>query len=873
MKKSIIVFILLIIFFPVYPTAAGEVKFISQSKDSFWQQTLCWQQGNPLRPIFSLDGEWEYNINEKNSYKKVILPASCNYEGEITFRKSFILDSTFTSHFFRLICYGINYYCRIFINEKFVGSHSGGYSSFAFDIADGVMHITKKNTIEIKVDTRLDSKRTIPHRFQPDGVGNTAGIFRSIYILAIPELSIEDVTVDYQLWPDFSKCDLAVNFNLKDRINNIANYEFKKGYYIPFQYYIELSTKSGNIPILQETKEIDIQDYVLTRTISTQLKIKQPQLWSPESPSLYSLRIQLLQGGQVIDQHDQSLGFKQLDFRSGNTYLNGNRLVLEGVNWAEDYLLSGALFDRKQLLQDLELVKQLHANAIRVLKHPAHPILTALCDSMGLFLLQEIPLDWIPTIQLASENFINYCSDYLYETVSRDHQHVSAFAWGIGGNFLFSDSLTKKFVNEIIQNLRIISEQSFYIWNSPTSITDINDTSIFQGISIFDLEKNRIHNVLSEWLKQNRGQLSYVLSYGSPQLGGSSDSDNNTPFEEYQVLQIVEAWRSIASFSDIDGFFITALSDFQGPYPSTIYRNYHYNHLRPLGLTDYNRKKRVAFETIRSLYQEGKARYNPGVEMKDELPAVFPLAGLGTILVFLFMFNSRRYFRESLKRIFIHPHGFYVDIRDGRKIPPSHTILIAIFISVGCGLILASLISFFKNQPHIDHLMTILLITDDLKMKFCHLCWNPVSAVLIFSMLSLMIFVFIAFYFKFLALITRKRCSVTQSLTMLFWLGGNFIIFIPLGMILFRIMKYEHLILPTFGLIFIILIWFILRLAKGMRVLFIWTIRRAFIVVIVTILAISAGILYYYQYHYALIDYVKFYYQIYGTHILTAYLL
>lgn len=864
------IFLILLIFGIVsHQGVAEEVNFISQPDDSLWQRTYCWQPENSYRPILPLDGEWEYQVSEKDPFKKVILPASCDYWGEITFRKSFIPDSSFTSRFFRLICYGINYYCRIFINEKFIGSHAGGYSSFAYDIADGIIKINQENIIEIKVDTRLDSKGTIPHRFQPGGIRQTAGIFRSIYLLAIPDFSIEDVMVDCQFSQDFSQCQLELNFNLKDRIDNVTNKQSQQQLPASCYYFVELRTKDSDKPILQEWKEIDTRDYLLITAISTKLNIKQPQLWSPEFPDLYSLRIQLLQGRQIIDQVDQSLGLKQIDFRDGNIYLNGNRLVLKGVNWVEDYQVDGALFDHNQLVKDLKLVKQLHANAIRVLHHQPHPMLTTLCDSLGLLLLQEIPLNWMPTPRLASDIFVGLCQDYLSETINRDQAYVSVFAWGIGGHLLFSDAATKNFINRITRKVNIGSSQSFYVWNSSPFSVSSNDSNVITGISIFNLKKNQIQHNLSEWIGQNQEQINLVLSYGSPQWAASTGDDNRALFEDYQVRQIVDTWQTITSFPEIDGYFISTLSDYQGNYPSTIYKNCQGNNLRPFGLIDVNRTRRAAFETVKALYQEGKTRYNPGIDIKDEPPAIFVVIGLAAILFFLFVINSRRYFRENFKRIFIHPHGFYVDLRDGRKIPTSHTIIMATFISVGCGLVLASLLIFFKDNPLIDHLSMILISSSDLKMKICYLSWNPGWAILFFTVLSFLVFILIALYFKLFSVVTRKKCSIGQCLITPFWLGGNLIIFIPLGMVLFRLLLYQDIVIATLILVSVIIIWFLFRMAKGMRVMFIWTIGHALSVLTLTIIVLIAGILYYYQSHYGLVDYLKFYYQIYDAQLFT----
>ena len=873
MKKSGLFLVLVNIVLFFQQGMANEAKFITPHRDSLFQQTYCWQPETPFRPLLALDGEWEYSTDEKKSFKKVTLPASCDYWGTIVFRKTYVPDSTFTDHFFRLVCYGINNYCRIFVNKKFIASHSGGYSSFAFDIPPGLILVNQKNSIEINVDTRLDSKNSIPHQFQPGDVEHTAGIFRSLYFLGIPELSIENIAHNYQLSQDLNQCDLTINFDLKDRINNSPDQASQKDRLGTLQYDIEIFNPQQDRTIFHVSKEIDTRNYTLTREISTQLSISQPQLWSPESPARYGIRIQLIQGRQVIDQSVLSIGIKQIDFRDGDIYLNGNRYILKGVNWAENYLVSsGALFDRSQLLRDLAMVKQLHANALRVLHHPAHPILTELCDSLGLFLLQEIPIDWTPIPHLAAENFVGNSSDYFYEIVNRDRNHVSVFAWGIGGHFQLADSTTQNLIKRMTQRLSGLTALPFYTWDSNSEDSIEPDLNIINGISLLNLKKDQIRNRLSKWKEQNHANIKLVLSYGSPQLGVATTIENNALFEEYQALQIVDAWRAISNFPGIDGYFITSLSDFQGNYSATIFRNCLSSNLRPFGLMDYNRKKRVSFEIVRSLYRGGKSRYKAGVDMKDESPVAFLIVGLGAILVFLFMVNSRRYFRENLKRIFIHPHGFYVDIRDGRKIPPSHTILIALFISIGCGLVVASFFSFFKYNLPIDHLLTILSRTSELKSQLCHLIWNPELLIAFFSLITLFLFFLLALYFKFIALVTRARCSFAQCFTIPFWLGGNLIIFVPPGMVLLRLFQYGNIFSPIGIFILIIVAWFFIRVVKGMRVMFVWTFRRSFIFLIATILIIFSAIFYYYQSHYALIDYLKFYYQIYGVQIFTAHL-
>ena len=125
MQKLKFIFLFLI-FFPFLHAKADEIKFVSQPEDSLFRQTYTWQQGNQFRPLIILDGEWDYRTSDKDAWQKVSIPASCDYWGEIIFQRSFVADSTLKDYFFRLVCQGINYYCEIFINNKFIGSHAGG---------------------------------------------------------------------------------------------------------------------------------------------------------------------------------------------------------------------------------------------------------------------------------------------------------------------------------------------------------------------------------------------------------------------------------------------------------------------------------------------------------------------------------------------------------------------------------------------------------------------------------------------------------------------------------------------------------------------------------------------------------------------------
>ncbi|MDZ7375302.1 MAG: hypothetical protein ONB13_01660, partial [candidate division KSB1 bacterium] len=724
------------------------------------------------------------------------------------------------------------------------------------------------NCIEIKVDTRLNNKTTIPHRYQPEAMNNTPGIFRSLYLLAIPELSIETVDLEYQLSPDYSQSQFDLSFVIKDRIENRPE---KTPLLRALVYSIDLREENEDRPIYQERKDLDISNYSLTRTVTTQFKLAQPKLWSPDTPHRYWLRIQLISQGKIIDQHDQKLGLKRLEIQNGDVFLNSQRLILRGVTWAEDYGANGAMFDRASLLGDLEMVKQLHANAIRVLHHPPHPAVASLCDSLGIMLLEEIPVEWLPAKRFSSPLFTDHYADYLRETIERDKNHVCILGWGIGGNLYLSEANFAQLFAKLKSNAPTLPGQILYFWSSPPLSSNHDDSAVYQVLSVLDIKKDQLQSELQKWLRQHRDQAKFVLSFGAP-LKAPATSQQTGLNEEQQLLKIAEIWQTISAQEGIDGYFYTALTDYLGNFPSARYENNIISNLRPFGLADQQRKKRAAFETLRRLYQEGKVNYNSIADIKAQPPISFPITGLTMVLIFLFMTNTRRYFRENFRRVFVHPHGFYVDIRDGRKIPGSHTFAMALFSSVGIGLILASLLSYFGNELPIDHLLTLVFPGENFKRKICFLSWHPHSGILVFSGLGLALFLLTGFYFKLLGLITGRRCAMSQALIIPFWFGANLILFVPLGMMLFRLLQYPNFVLPIFLGIALLLLWFIFRMIKAMRVMFIWPLARAAIVLIITTALVIFSLLFYYQSHTGLIDYLDLYYQLYAKPWLAAHL-
>ncbi len=166
---------------------------------------------SPTRKKIDLAGTWHLSIEgetwmdrllEANIQKEVKVPSSIDYEGRMTFNRTFTLNEDLLNKCaFKFVSLGINYECEIFINEVYVGKHVGGYTSFEFEIPEEALQIGKENTIKVVVNNRLDASSTLPVRQQTWGWKNYGGILRDIYLLATPRLRVDRMDVRTSIQP------------------------------------------------------------------------------------------------------------------------------------------------------------------------------------------------------------------------------------------------------------------------------------------------------------------------------------------------------------------------------------------------------------------------------------------------------------------------------------------------------------------------------------------------------------------------------------------------------------------------------------------------------------------------------------------------
>jgi beta-glucuronidase len=164
--------------------------------------------------------------------------------------------------------------------------------------------------------------------------------------------------------------------------------------------------------------------------------------WSPEQPTLFTARVDLLAEGRLIDQQETRFGFRRIEARGGKLWLNGKPIFLMGFDRHEDSPRTGMAVDLETSRQDFLAIKGAGANFVRFNTYPHHPGELHQCDELGLLVLAEIPLNgwgvklndpyagvgWNPSDVPA---IVANAERDLRKMILRDRNHPSIIIWSV----------------------------------------------------------------------------------------------------------------------------------------------------------------------------------------------------------------------------------------------------------------------------------------------------------------------------------------------------------------------------------------------------------------------------------------------------------
>jgi beta-galactosidase len=340
------------------------------------------------------------------------------------YRKHFSVNPGYAGKKIFIEFEGVQKYCRVWLNGKYLGDHKGGYGSFDFDITD-LVKPGEDNVLAVAVNNLRNDEFKIP----PMAAGNFnvyGGIYRDVTVvlknrlyipmqgsasheggtfITTPQVSERDGVVRVQTWvkndhKEKKKCTLVTS----------------------------VADASGKI--VQEIKtDAEITPGELYKFDQTSKPVRNPHLWSNEDPYMYSVHSTVMDGREIADTYTSPLGFRwfRWDYKENFLYVNGKKVLIHGGNRHQEYPWLGDAIPKWITEMDYrDIAENLNYNFMRTAHYPNDKLVYELADKYGIVIDEETP-------SIKNQDFsVEVQEQQMKEMIRRDRNHPGIMFWSMG---------------------------------------------------------------------------------------------------------------------------------------------------------------------------------------------------------------------------------------------------------------------------------------------------------------------------------------------------------------------------------------------------------------------------------------------------------
>jgi beta-galactosidase/beta-glucuronidase len=567
----------------------------------------------------NLNGEWEFAYDDANRgrqrgrqyglplEKRITVPYP--YQSELSginnkeihevvwYSRSFEVPADWQRGHDLLLHFGaVDYRTTVWVNGQEVGHNQGGHVPFEFDIAPYLKQ--GNNRLSLRVEDRQNPRQprgkqsTTGHPHDIDYYCTT-GIWQTVWLEPVPTVRIGEIIIN----PSARRSSIEISVYLHAPSGS---------------WRMEAEAFDGDQLVAHVIEETS------TATGWLSLHIPNANLWSPESPHLYSLRVRLFEGDELLDEVQSYAGIRDVELRDGRVVLNGRpiylAMVLDQGYWPESYLAPPS---DEALRADVEWIKRFGFNGVRKHQKIEDPRWLYWCDRLGLLVWEEMPnaREWSSQAEerLAAE---------WKRAVRRDYNHPCIICWVPVNESMGFPGLRRShpgqyaFIERMVAMTRQLDPRRPVIDNDGWEHTDITDIcAIHDYTPTADKLRERYQEASSGgelpahvWLANKPLFVLGSRYRGQPimltEVGGFLLIPPGIPPEERDLLykfygsfrstdELLAKYRDlmegIASLRFVAGFCYTQLTDIEQEIN---------------GLLTYDRRPKVAPEEIARIHRE-----------------------------------------------------------------------------------------------------------------------------------------------------------------------------------------------------------------------------------------------------------------------------
>ncbi|NDJ54039.1 MAG: hypothetical protein GYB68_13280 [Chloroflexi bacterium] len=571
---------------------------------------MLYPQHNPYRQVHQLATYWQIQFDPDGQGldagwtkglpqgRPVAVPASWNDQFENS--RDFLGPAWYQVQFDRpwgwdrqaiYLRFGsVNYLADVWLNGVHLGSHEGGHLPFEFLVSEQVEQAG--NLLIVRVDGDLASDRVPPGNItggeidffaHHDGIYPQTqfdffpycGLHRPVVLYASTPGGIRDITVKTEIDGSTGIVDIRVEHGLSDA-------------------EIHYALNGQSLPIVDGSRLI----------------VENASFWSPESPSLYDLTVDLTRDGEVLDRYTLPVGIRTIHVEGSTLLLNNEAIHLKGFGRHEDFPIVGRGLPPAAVIRDFEIMKGLGANSFRTTHYPYSEEMMFLADRLGFLVIDETPAVGLFFRESGLERRTTLVQQYTRELIARDKNHPSVIMWCLANEPHSLRPAAKPIFQELytlaksLDDSRPVSIVSFT--GVPEDSFDFLDVVCVNRYHGWYFEQGRIADgvdAMEQGIEAvyKRYQKPVVLTeFGADALAGWHADPPEMFSEEYQAEMIKGYIERLADKPYVAGTHVWCLCDFK-----TSQSTGRAASLNTKGVFTRDRKPKLAAHTLRALWKGG----------------------------------------------------------------------------------------------------------------------------------------------------------------------------------------------------------------------------------------------------------------------------
>ena len=456
---------------------------------------------------------------------------------------------------------GVGQVAKVYAGPHLLETHRGSYNAFTVDLTN---FLEEKSLFVYVSNSAAESALPLSADFTFFG-----GIYRNVILYKTKSVSVSRLAGGSGLRIIPGKIDKKVaTHQLRVDLSNASK---------PREVDLKITLRGPDKKIVATKEEaIPLKSGQASHVLSLP-DIQNPELWSPDQPNLYSLELQLVADGKILDLVNERFGVRFFHFDADRGFfLNGEHLKLNGINRHQDKEGKGIALSEGDHLDDIKAIKELGMNFLRLAHYQQDDHVLDLCDEMGLLVWEEIPY-----VNFFGEHpdFVIDLHNALRAMIVQHYNHPSIILWGIGNEVLLRetkmDSLpiynVLESLNQTVHDLdpgrssvMACHGSSKYSELGISRIPDVLGYNLYTGWYMDGLTTSEVVGTFERFRKENPGKPMIISEYGA-------DSDvrihKPTPVRydfsiQYQNLFLQTYLKAIASCDWLSGHNWWCYNDF-----------------------------------------------------------------------------------------------------------------------------------------------------------------------------------------------------------------------------------------------------------------------------------------------------------------------